>query len=85
MMGNGDIFTQEDADEMRRRTGVSGVMSARGLLANPVRGFLFGSPTPLWLTCPSLYLQALFEGFDKTPLSVIQVRIPILNLYVCCY
>lgn len=35
-VANGDVFTLEDAEETRRRCGVRGVMSARGLLANPV-------------------------------------------------
>lgn len=35
-MANGDVFTLADAEETRRRCGVRGVMSARGLLANPV-------------------------------------------------
>ncbi|WVR06999.1 hypothetical protein IAU60_004038 [Kwoniella sp. DSM 27419] len=33
--GNGDIWELGDAVTMRERTGVSGVMGARGLLANP--------------------------------------------------
>lgn len=34
-IGNGDIWTAQDAADMRRETGVKGVMAARGLLANP--------------------------------------------------
>ncbi|KAK0564254.1 tRNA dihydrouridine synthase [Tilletia horrida] len=34
-VANGDVFTLEEAHEWRRRTGAQGVMSARGLLANP--------------------------------------------------
>lgn len=37
IVANGDVFSKQDADEMRAKTGVEGVMSARGLLANPVR------------------------------------------------
>ncbi|WWC70253.1 uncharacterized protein I206_104203 [Kwoniella pini CBS 10737] len=33
--GNGDIWTYEDVINMREKTGVTGVMAARGLLANP--------------------------------------------------
>ncbi|WRT66319.1 uncharacterized protein IL334_003274 [Kwoniella shivajii] len=33
--GNGDIWTYEDVINMRNKTGVKGVMAARGLLANP--------------------------------------------------
>ncbi|KAL8291442.1 hypothetical protein RQP46_002420 [Phenoliferia psychrophenolica] len=35
VVANGDVFTWEEAEETRRRCGVKGVMSARGLLANP--------------------------------------------------
>ncbi|POY72919.1 hypothetical protein BMF94_4080 [Rhodotorula taiwanensis] len=35
IVANGDIFTREEGEELRRKTGVEGVMSARGLLANP--------------------------------------------------
>ncbi|KAG7528787.1 hypothetical protein FFLO_05928 [Filobasidium floriforme] len=34
-VGNGDIWEYGDVDDMRRVTGVKGVMAARGLLANP--------------------------------------------------
>ena len=34
---NGDIWTRDDARVWRQRTGARGAMSARGLLANPVR------------------------------------------------
>lgn len=37
VVANGDVFTKEDGEELRRKTGVQGAMSARGLLANPVR------------------------------------------------
>lgn len=49
---NGDIWTHDDALAWRARTGARGAMSARGLLANPVRGLL---------------IQALFSGYAKTP------------------
>ncbi|BGP58095.1 hypothetical protein JCM8202_006203 [Rhodotorula sphaerocarpa] len=35
IVANGDVFTREEGEELRRKTGVQGVMSARGLLANP--------------------------------------------------
>ncbi|WWC89370.1 uncharacterized protein L201_004293 [Kwoniella dendrophila CBS 6074] len=34
-IGNGDIWTYDDVKEMREKSGVKGVMAARGLLANP--------------------------------------------------
>ncbi|GAM26310.1 hypothetical protein SAMD00019534_094850 [Acytostelium subglobosum LB1] len=35
VFANGDIFTLRQAEEIRDRTGVNGVMSARGILCNP--------------------------------------------------
>lgn len=35
VVANGDVFSWEDAQRTRRETGVRGIMSARGLLANP--------------------------------------------------
>ncbi|GAA6005256.1 tRNA dihydrouridine synthase [Rhodotorula paludigena] len=35
VVANGDVFTREEGEALRKRTGVRGVMSARGLLANP--------------------------------------------------
>ena len=36
VIANGDIYTLDNAKVTRETTGVSGVMSARGLLENPV-------------------------------------------------
>lgn len=35
IMGNGDVFTPHDAEQMFRETGVDGVMMGRGVLSNP--------------------------------------------------
>ncbi|GAA5923292.1 hypothetical protein JCM3775_007494 [Rhodotorula graminis] len=35
VVANGDVFSREDGEALREKTGVRGVMSARGLLANP--------------------------------------------------
>lgn len=37
VVANGDVFSLAEARLTRRECGVNGVMSARGLLANPVR------------------------------------------------
>lgn len=47
-------------------------MSARGLLANPVRIFftlIFYAPCQ-----PSISIQALFAGYDHTPMHAVSVR-----------
>ena len=41
VIANGDVFDLGDAEKTRKETGVQGVMSARGLLANPVRPISF--------------------------------------------
>ncbi|SCZ94789.1 BZ3500_MvSof-1268-A1-R1_Chr12-1g03659 [Microbotryum saponariae] len=70
-VANGDVFDLEGAEETRRRCGVNAVMSARGLLANPVswHGKAGRLRTLFVLTAHSL--QALFSGYDKTPFTAI--------------
>lgn len=46
LVANGDVWTLADAHETRRRTGAHGIMSARGLLANPAL-FAGHDTTPL--------------------------------------
>lgn len=36
VIANGDVFDMADVERTRKETGAEGVMSARGLLANPV-------------------------------------------------
>ncbi|CEQ41757.1 SPOSA6832_03509 [Sporobolomyces salmonicolor] len=65
VVANGDVFSKEDAEETRRRTGVQGVMAARGLLANPVRLF---SPA-YGQTMPNPFLHPGFvRGLRQDPL-----------------
>jgi nifR3 family TIM-barrel protein len=57
VIGNGDIFTSQDAAEMRRVTGCDAVMAARGALGNP---FLFREIKSLFET-GTLLPPASFE------------------------
>lgn len=72
-MANGDVFTREEGEELRRKTGVQGIMSARGLLANPVRRALPPGPAFRSLT-RILRSQALFSGYSQTPVEAVQVH-----------
>ncbi|KAJ2570369.1 tRNA dihydrouridine synthase [Coemansia sp. RSA 1807] len=54
VLANGGIFTLADADEMYNRTGVAGVMSARGLLQNPA---LFAGYAETPLDCVEKYIN----------------------------
>ncbi|KAK0564615.1 tRNA dihydrouridine synthase [Tilletia horrida] len=80
-VANGDVFTLTEAWQWRQRTQAQGVMSARGLLANPVcikiggktlckRISLMTRSSSPPLSAPRL--QALFAGYDQTPTSAIQ-------------
>lgn len=46
VIANGSIFSIKDVDEMYEKTGVDGVMSARGLLQNPA--LFAGHETTPW-------------------------------------
>ncbi|KAJ1981214.1 tRNA dihydrouridine synthase [Dimargaris xerosporica] len=54
MVGNGDIFTTQDAQDMVAKTGVQGVMAARGLLQNPALFSGFEHPP---LECIQTYVD----------------------------
>ncbi|GAA5965693.1 hypothetical protein JCM3765_003219 [Sporobolomyces pararoseus] len=68
VIANGDVFDLEDAEKTRKETGVEGVMSARGLLANPAlfSGF---SQTPLEAVYSFIYFaisqSLLFSLFHR--------------------
>ncbi|KAI9227627.1 MAG: hypothetical protein DHS80DRAFT_27532 [Piptocephalis tieghemiana] len=59
VIANGDVFTKEDADRLVAYTGVDGVMSARGLQANPA--LFSGAPyTPK--ACVERYVQLALQS-----------------------
>ncbi len=39
VLANGDVWTRDDCERFKNETGANAVMSARGLLANPVSVF----------------------------------------------
>ena len=49
VIGNGDIFTPEDAIDMMEETGCDFVMIGRGMLGNP---WIFSQCKALWEGCP---------------------------------
>ncbi|KAI8320498.1 FMN-linked oxidoreductase [Martensiomyces pterosporus] len=60
VLANGGVFSLEDAEEMYEKTGVDGVMSARGLLQNPA---FFAGYTHTPLECVEKYVnRALAYG-----------------------
>lgn len=70
VVGNGDVFTPEDAERMLRETGVDGVMVARGALGNP---FLFGQ------------IRAYLEtGQYETPALEARIRMAIHHAELAC-
>ncbi|KAI9270690.1 hypothetical protein BDA99DRAFT_502465 [Phascolomyces articulosus] len=60
VIANGSIFSNKDAEEMYERTGVNGVMSARGLLQNPA--FFAGYEVPPWECIEEYVRLALAYG-----------------------
>lgn len=76
-IANGDLFSVKEAEETRRRCNVQGVMSARGLLANPVRSSGI-APDSKPAKADWLLRQALFAGYEQTPLSAIAVSSALL-------
>ncbi|KAI8096798.1 uncharacterized protein BX664DRAFT_257959 [Halteromyces radiatus] len=63
VIANGGIFCQQDVDEMYEKTGVDGVMSARGLLRNPA--FFAGYDYTPW-ECIEEYVR-LGLGYGTPP------------------
>lgn len=57
-MANGDVFAADDVDSFLKDTGVDGVMSARGILANPA---LFAGYKQVPLDCVKEYLDLALQ------------------------
>jgi tRNA-dihydrouridine synthase 4 len=70
-IADGDVWSRHDAEFIRGATGVRGVMSARGLLANPVCPSIHMLVISTGVTSP---FQALFAGYDAAPTRAIHVR-----------
>lgn len=64
-LANGDVFSLADAYEITEKTGVDGVMSARGLLENPG---LFKPPTPGHVVCEWEVVERFMRYVAKAPL-----------------
>ncbi|KAJ1680264.1 tRNA dihydrouridine synthase [Spiromyces aspiralis] len=54
VVANGSVFSLKEAEELRERTGVDGIMSARGLLRNPA---LFAGHEVTPLECIKRYAE----------------------------
>lgn len=78
VFGSGDLFTAMDAKEMLERTGIDGVMFARGAIGNPfifreAKALLQGLPTPAPPSVTErkriigLHLQQLAEDIGEAP------------------
>ncbi|KAJ2686577.1 tRNA dihydrouridine synthase, partial [Coemansia spiralis] len=65
VLANGGIFSLRDAEEMYDRTGVDGVMSARGLLQNPA---LFAGFEHTPLACVEKYVNTALAYGTPTPI-----------------
>lgn len=64
-LANGDVYSLADAHEITRKTGVNGVMSARGLLENPA---LFKPSTPGKVGCEWETVEVFMRYVAKAPL-----------------
>jgi tRNA-dihydrouridine synthase len=79
VIANGSIFSTKDADEMYEKTGVDGVMSARGLLQNPA--LFAGYETTPW-ECIEVRWITLKKRFEIIKLNeYIGIRTTCIGLW----
>lgn len=64
-LANGDVYSLKDAFDITEKTGVDGVMSARGLLENPG---LFKPPTKGAVVCEWEVVEKFMRYVAKAPL-----------------
>ena len=71
VIGNGDIFTVEDAKAMEKQTGCDGIMLARGILGNP------------WLikSLSNIYNNEEIEATSKEKLNMILRHFELIEKY----
>lgn len=69
LVANGDVKTLSDADELFARTACAGVMSARGILANPA---LFGGHVTTPLQCVQRWLDVCALAGDAITFQCFQ-------------
>lgn len=79
VIGNGNIFTHEDAQKMMEITGVDGVMVSRGALGNPwvFREIKTGNKKvglEEWYQLVSDHLQRQIETYENKPFSAVCMR-----------
>ena len=89
VIGNGDIFTPEDALHMMKETGCDGVMIARGALGNP---FLFAALTALLTNIPytpptvhGRLSKALAHAADMVEKKGVRIGIPEARKHMAWY
>jgi len=79
VIGNGNIFSRQDAEQMRRITSVDGIMVSRGALGNPwIFRELAGDSRPItrdeWLQGVLDHLRWQEEAYGDSGLSAVCMR-----------
>lgn len=77
---NGDVKSLKDAHDFQAKTGVNGVMSARGLLENPA---LFAGYDHMPLECLHDFVKLTLATCDMSPVAMAQHLAYMLAPYLC--